>query len=168
MCSKATSLSFNRPKQTFGLSSKCPESHEIKSMPGQRNLLFLWWPTVFRPFLGHPFAAEKKEAMWGQKVSTATATTNGLPKIRLIWRIYLSDWTSRPLSLWGGNRQRGQMWHTLTHWTATHQVLRGRQIKGWEELSDTLKQTPQVPFKFRKAICHSQTQPFGNVFSQLD
>lgn len=115
MCSKATSLSFNRPKQTFGLSSKCPESHEIKSMPGQRNLLFLWWPTVFRPFLGHPFAAEKKEAMWGQKVSTATATTNGLPKIRLIWRIYLSDWTSRPFSLWGGNRQRGQMWHTLTH-----------------------------------------------------
>lgn len=133
MCTKTTSLSFSRPKQTFRLSSKCPEPDEIKSMTEQGRLLFLWWPS-----LGHPYAARKEEAMWGQNTSTATATTNGLAQIILKWRICLSDLASRPFCPWAGHRQRGQMWCTLTR-TAAHCVLRGTQIKGWEELSDTLK-----------------------------
>lgn len=111
MCSKTASLSFSWPKQAFGLSSKCPESDEIKSKGVQGSFLFIRWP-VFRPSLGQPYAAGKKEAMWGQKASSATATANGLAQMRLKWRHYLSDRE--------GHRQREQICCTLNHRTAAH------------------------------------------------
>lgn len=116
-------------------------------MPGQRSLLFLWG-LLFSDFPWDiPIQQMRKRPCGDRKPALQQPPKNGLLKIRLIWRIYLSDLTPKPFSLQSRNRQRRQIQHTLTHWPAAHQVLRGRQIKGWEELSENLKQSPLSSFQ---------------------